>query len=110
MDEGVRTAQEVIDKMMPIEKYVQIHPEIYFACKALNYRTFDRKWDGNRPLSVQVEWSAKNGKLVPEIVYDKPLLTKGNKMAERLIAYMNQLQIENTDDINDDNVGTDRIV
>ena len=31
-------------------------------------------------------------------------------MAERLIAYMNQLQIENTDDINDDNVGTDRIV
>ncbi len=110
MDEGVRTAQEVIDKMMPIEEYVQIHPEIYFACKALNYRTFDRKWDGNRPLSVQVEWSAKDGKLVPEIVYDKPLLTKGNKMAERLIAYMNQLQIENTDDINDDNVGTDRIV
>lgn len=93
-----------------IHQYVRNHPEIYFACKALNYRTFEEKWDGNRPLSVQVDWSAENGKLVPELVFDRPLQVKGNEVAERLIMYMNKLHIKNTDDINDNNAGTDRIV
>jgi len=110
MDESVKTAQEVIEKMMPIREYVRNHPEIYFACKALNYRTFEEKWDGNRPLSVQVDWSAKNGKLIPELVFDRPLQIKGNEMAKRLMMYMKQLHIKNTDDIDDDNAGTDRIV
>lgn len=109
MDESVNTAQEVIDKMIPIEEYVIMHPQIYFACKALNYRTFARKWDGNRPLSVQVEWSEVDKKLVPRIVYDKPLMVGGNEMAGRLIDYMKKLNINTTDDINDDNVGTDKI-
>ncbi len=110
MDESVETAQEVVDKMLPIEEYVRKHPDIYFACKALNYRSFEQKWDGDRPLSVQVDWNAFDGKLVPELVYDKPLLVKGNEMAERLVAYMKELQIRNTDDIDEDNAGTDRIV
>ena len=109
MDESVNSAQEVIDKMIPIKDYVMMHPEIYFACKALNYRTFAKKWDGNRPLSVQVEWSEIDNKLVPRIVFDKPLMVGGNEVAERLINYMKELNIETTDDINDDNVGTDRI-
>lgn len=109
MDESVNTAQEVIDKMIPIEEYVIMHPQIYFACKALNYRTFARKWDGNRPLSVQVEWSEVDKKLVPRIVYDKPLMVGGNEMAGRLIDYMKKLNINTTDDISDDNVGTDKI-
>ena len=109
MDERVASAQKVIDKMIPIKDYVMMHPEIYFACKALNYRTFAKKWDGNRPLSVQVEWSEIDNKLVPRIVFDKPLMVGGNEVAERLINYMKKLNIENTDDINDDNVGTDRI-
>lgn len=109
MDESVASAQEVIDKMIPIKDYVMMHPEIYFACKALNYRTFAKKWDGNRPLSVQVEWSEIDNKLVPRIVFDKPLMVGGNEVAERLINYMKKLNIETTDDINDDNVGTDRI-
>jgi hypothetical protein len=110
IDESVKTAQEVIDKMIPIQEYVRNHPEIFFACKALNYRTFEEKWDGNRPLSVQVDWSAEDGKLVPELVFDRPLQVKGNEVAERLIMYMNKLHIKNTDDINDNNAGTDRIV
>lgn len=40
MDENVNSAQDVIDKMVPIKEYVKMHPDIYFACKALNYRTF----------------------------------------------------------------------
>lgn len=110
MDESVESAQDVIDKMIPIREYVQMHPEIYFACKALNYRTFEEKWDGDRPLAVQVEWSAEQQKLVPKLIFDQPLLIKGNEAAGRLLSYMKKLNIKTTDDINDDNAGTDRIV
>lgn len=110
MDENVHSAQDVIDKMIPIKEYVITHPDIYFACKALNYRTFTGKWDGDRPLSVQVNWNAEDNKLVPELVYDKPLTVKGNEVANRLLNYMKKLNIHTTDDIDDDNAGTDRIV
>lgn len=110
MDENVHSAQDVIDKMVPIKEYVNMHPDIYFACKALNYRTFAEKWDGDRPLSVQVYWNAEENKLVPELVYDKPLIVKGNEVADRLLQYMKTLNIKTTDDIDDDNAGTDRII
>ena len=55
MTDMVGSAQEIIERMIPIEEYIQDHPNIYFACKALNYRTFRQKYDGNRPLSVQVD-------------------------------------------------------
>lgn len=110
MDENVHSAQDVIDKMIPIKEYVSMHPDIYFACKALNYRTFAEKWDGDRPLSVQVYWNAEENKLVPELVYDRPLTVKGNEVANRLLQYMKALNIKTTDDIDDDNAGTDRII
>lgn len=110
MNEGVHSAQDVIDKMVPIKEYVMMHPDIYFACKALNYRTFAGKWDGDRPLSVQVNWSAEENKLVPELVYDKPLTVKGNEVAGRLLYYMKMLNIKTTDDIDENNAGTDRII
>lgn len=34
MDEDVHSAQDVIDKMIPITEYVKLHRDIYFACKA----------------------------------------------------------------------------
>lgn len=110
VDENVHSAQDVIDKMVPIKEYVNMYPDIYFACKALNYRTFTKKWDGDRPLSVQVYWNAEENKLVPKLVYDKPLTVKGNEVANRLLQYMKELNIKTTDDIDDDNVGTDRII
>lgn len=110
MDEHINSAQDIVDKMIPIADYVRMHPEIYFACKALNYRTFARKWDGNRPLSVQVKWDAINDKLVPELIFDEPLVVKGDAMAKRLLKYMHKLNIQTTDDIDEDNSGTDRIV
>lgn len=110
MDENVYSAQDVIDKMIPIKKYVMVHPDIYFACKALNYRTFAGKWDGNRPLSVQVNWDVIDNRLVPELVFDKPLIVRGNEVAKRLIYYMHKLNIRTTDDIDENNSGTDKIV
>ena len=32
--------QFIIDNLQTIEDYVRDHPNVYFACKALNYRTF----------------------------------------------------------------------
>ena len=82
-----------------IKEYVKKYPDIYFACKALNYRTFKGKWDGDRPLSVQVLWNAKENRLVPKLIYDKPLIIKGNEVAGRLLQYMKLLNIKTTDDI-----------
>lgn len=76
----------------------------------LNYRTFEKKWDGDRPLSVQVDWTAVYEKLESKLVYDKPLQVKGNEVARRLLTYMQKLHIRNTDDIDDDNAGTDKII
>lgn len=110
MDGDLHSAQDVINKMVSIKDYVRIHPDIFFACKALNYRTFDQKWDGNRPLSVQVYWNAEENKLVPQLMYDRPLVVKGDEMADRLLQYMKILNIKTTDDISADNTGTDKIV
>lgn len=108
MDEKVSSAQDIINRMVPIQKYVQMHPEVYFACKALNYRTFKKKWDGNRPLAVSVYWTTEHGRLTPRLVFDRPLQVKGNAMAERLRESMKMLNIKNTDDITAYNAGTDR--
>lgn len=103
MVDDISSAQEVINKMIPIDDYINLHPDIYFACKALNYRTFSHRYDGNRPLSVQVDWHINNGKLSADLIFNKPLTMNGNEMANRLLACMRQLEIRTTDDINYDN-------
>lgn len=105
----VSSAQEVIERMVPIDEYIRIHPYIYFACKALNYRTFRDKYDGNRPLAVQVDWHIEGGKLVSDLVFDVPLEMNGTEMANRLIDCLHYLGIQTTDDINDDNADMDSV-
>ena len=61
-------------------------------------------------MAVQVDWKEINGKLVPRLIYDKPLLVNGNEIAGRLLAYMKELHIKTTNDMNEDNIGTDRII
>lgn len=67
--------------LMAIEKFVETEKTtIYFACKALNYRAEKDKWDGDRPLSVYVDWYIKDAKLVGELRFDEPLHHKGNEI------------------------------
>ena len=101
--DDVSSAQDIIDQMYTIDEYIQNHPDIYFACKALNYRTFAQKYDGNRPLAVQVDWSVNDGKLSSELVFDKPLEMNGDEMARRLLRCLELLKIKTTDDIDGDN-------
>lgn len=105
----VNSAQNIIDQMIPIEEYVKMHPNIYFACKALNYRTFSKKYDGNRPLAVQVDWHVKAGKLASGLIFDRPLEMNGTEMAERLFQCMEYLKIRTTDDIGPDNADMNNV-
>lgn len=99
--------QDVLNSLVDIEQYIdECNPKLYFACKALNYRTFEKKYDGDRPLAVYVDWNAVNGKLTPTIVYDNPLITKGNSVYYQLIKAMSTLNISDTDDINLTNISS----
>lgn len=94
-----KNAQEVIDKLISVKDYVKQHPKVYFACKALNYRTLKNKWDGDRPLAVYVEWGISNKKLSHNLVFDKPLEKKGNEVAKKLKTVLETLNITTIDNI-----------
>jgi hypothetical protein len=102
----VNTIQQAVDNIIPIEHFAQHNPNIYFACKALNYRTFDKKFEGNRPLSVFIEWAVIDGRLHPNIIFENPLITRGNYVAENLVSSLRYLRLNNTDYINENNVSS----
>lgn len=110
MNDGVATTQEIIDNLYTIDDYVDMYPTVYFACKALNYRTFRNKYDGNRPLSVYVDWYVENGQLCHNLVFDSPLSVGGDEVADNLIAALNELGIDTTDDITADIVSDPSII
>ena len=97
--DDLSNAQNIINSLQTIDEYVNLHPDVYFACKALNYQSFKNKFDGDRALSVLINWHDKDNQLVPEFVYDNPLVRKGKEMADELIITMQKLGIENTNDI-----------
>lgn len=109
-DSNITNSQNVIDSLIPIENYVKENPDVYFACKALNYRTFRKKHDGNRPLSVYVHWFVRNNKLAYELVLDKPLKIRGNEAKNNLTQSLKNLGIETTDDLNESNVEDPNII
>lgn len=99
-----QTIQEAINCSIAVEDYVDMHPGIYFACKALNYRTFRGKYDGNCPLAVYVDWSVDHGRLTSNLVYDTPLAQGGDYAYAKLASALRQLGVKTTDDLNSQNV------
>ena len=97
------STEEILDKIVSLDEYVRNNPNIYFACKALNYRSFEDKFDGDRPLAVQVKWEVVNGKLTHELIFDRPFQCNGNKVAKQLKQCLINLGVQNTDDLNDEN-------
>lgn len=92
------SATEIFENIVDIEDYLNNNKEIFFACKALNYRSLEKKWDGDRPLAVYVDWFVEDGKLSANIIFNKPLVTKGNEVAKKLLNALSEL---NVSDIND---------
>ena len=95
--------QDIINNLQTIEEYVEMHPDVYFACKALNYRTFDKRFDGDRPLAVQIDWENENGFLVPRYNYSDPLTRKGKEISKKLLVTLDSLGITDTNGINSTN-------
>lgn len=100
----VSSIQEAINSLLPIDEYVNQHPDVYFACKALNFRTFKQKYDGNRPLAVYVDWHVYDGKLTYDICFDTPLIQGGDYAYNHLITALDILNVKTTDDLNSSNV------
>lgn len=86
------TVDYCIQQMQKIEDYVN-GKEIYFACKALNYRATVNKWDGPRSLAVYVDWNIIDGKLHGKLIFDQPLQKKGAEMGEKLKSLLRTLKI-----------------
>lgn len=73
-----------LNNMQQIEKFAE-HQDIYFACKAINYRVEANKWDGNRPLSVYCNWFLNaDNKIDVQITYENPLETKANTIGKTI--------------------------
>lgn len=89
-----------LNKMQQIENFAE-HKDIYFACKAINYRVTANKWDGNRPLSVYCNWFINDhNKIDVQITYHNPLETKADTIGNTI---RNILQIVgiNTDNFHE---------
>lgn len=108
--DSYNSIQDVINNLMTIEDYIRRYPKVYYACKALNYRTYKDKFDGNRPLSVFVDWNVVNGKLTPQLRFDAPLVTRGNEVAHKLKHCLRELNIDTTDDISSHNISSNDFV
>lgn len=109
-DHPIRTLQDAANALILIEEYVDRHPNVYFACKALNYRTFEGKYDGNRPLAVYVNWFVTDGMLDAELCFNSPLTTGGDYACAQLQRALRMLGVHTTDDLNAGNVADTRMV
>ena len=101
--------QDTVDNLIPVQEYVKNSPDLYFTFKALNYRSFAKKIEGNRPLAVQVIWKVRDNKMESELNFYDPLEIKGNYVRDVLKEVMNILNIENTDAI-DSTVAKSKVI
>lgn len=98
--------QDAVNSIIDMDDYIDNYAgNIYFACKALNYRSLYScngriigKYDGNRPLSVYIKWSAYKGHLLGEFVFDEPLLKGGNYAYTHLREALDELGVNSTND------------
>lgn len=106
-DDLITCIETILANVKLLEDYIKFDkPKIYFACKALNYRSLATKpkWDGNRPLAVYVDWTIKNHKLSHELIFNKPLISKGNCVGDNLLLQMKNLNVKNTNSLTEHNV------
>lgn len=97
LPEAPITLDFCLNSMVPIKQYIEDEGvDIYFACKALNYRAEKDKWDGNRPLAVYVDWSLVNGELEGHLNFSAPLKHKGNEIGRNLQNLLKEINVHNS--------------
>tara|TARA_B100000963_G_scaffold359659_1_gene387632 strand:- start:933 stop:1829 length:897 start_codon:yes stop_codon:yes gene_type:complete len=82
-----------LKKLIPIKEFA-VNQEIYFACKAVNYRANTNKWDGNRPLSVYVDWVLDGNEIKASLIMNNPLGVKANIIGENIQKILAELNID----------------
>lgn len=93
-DSIVTDLKYYLDKMKNINEFSVLN-DIYFACKALNYRMSQDKWDGDRPLAVYCDWFINSGNLLDvNIVFENPLSIKGNEIGKNIRNILQTLKID----------------
>lgn len=94
------TSNELLKKLIPIQEFVK-NKEVYFACKAINYRVTKDKWDGNRPLGVFVDWKENKNEITANLIFDKPLTTRANIVGSKIreILQSNDISVENFEEL-----------
>jgi hypothetical protein len=91
-------------QLKPIEIFSQEN-EVYFGCKAINYRADKKgklKWEGDRSLSVFVDWSlSENKKLTGKLIFDTPLEKTGHQIGMHLSEILKEIDVkaENFNDL-----------
>lgn len=111
--DDINSVNDIINKLVTVEEYIlKEDPKLYFACKALNYRTLASppKWDGDRPLAVYIDWKCVKNVLVHNYVFDEPLMKRGNAIGNNLKAALEQLNVNNTNLISSSNVQDNKII
>ncbi len=107
VDETVKIGNDLdqyFKQLKPIEIFSQ-ESEIYFGCKAVNYRADKKgniKWEGDRALSVFVDWVLNNDKkLIGKLNFSKPLEMTGHQIGNKLSAVLQEIEIksENFEDL-----------
>lgn len=94
-DGKIYSSQTIIDNLEDINDFI-VGKNIYFACKAINYRVTANKWDGNRPLSVYVNWSIVNDQLLARIMFSNPLGSTANDIGNNIKGLLKILKIDDT--------------
>ena len=82
-----------IKKLEKVEEYIE-NKDIYFACKAVNYRAGDDKYEKYRSLAVFIKWTLVNNILYADFIFDNPLEKKSNEIGENLKDILNKIKID----------------
>lgn len=101
---NISSIENIIDQLEPIPSYVKRNPNLFCVYKALNYRSFDDRYDGNRPLAVSVDWTIEDSKLSHNLNFGSPLTIGGDIACDKLKYALNALRSINTKDLNENNV------
>jgi len=102
VDETTKIGQNLddyIQLLKPIENYSQEN-NIYFGCKAINYRADKKgsiKWEGDRSLSVFVEWTLIEGKILKgKLIHDRPLEVTSHQIGGNLTEILKKIGVSSS--------------
>lgn len=92
---SIKSADDIFSNIVPIIEWLSKNTCITSAFLAQNYRTIEKKQEGNkRHLAVWVEWKITGGKLDASLIFNKPLEMESGTVFEQFKSCMKSLGID----------------